>query len=167
MSTINVNEMLAGRQSTYGAFENHAKISQALKNVMFERSSWDRLKPDQREALEMINRYPLTGVGLGNYLVRLPEFGQSLKTVRGLQPVHNIFLLIASETGLVGLVICLWLLLLTFIRLFTNKDPGLTCRWLRTSLLVIVFLGLVDHYWLTLQSSQLLLAVIFGLSWSE
>lgn len=27
----NVNEMLAGRQSTYGAFENHAKISQALK----------------------------------------------------------------------------------------------------------------------------------------
>lgn len=54
MSTTNVNEMLAGRQSTYGAFENHAKISQALKDVMFERSGWDRLKPDQREALEMI-----------------------------------------------------------------------------------------------------------------
>ena len=54
MSTTNVNEMLAGRQSTYGAFENHAKISQALKDVMFEHSGWDRLKPDQREALEMI-----------------------------------------------------------------------------------------------------------------
>ena len=53
MSTTNVNEMLAGRQSTYGAFENHAKISQALKDAMFERSGWDRLKPDQREALEM------------------------------------------------------------------------------------------------------------------
>lgn len=54
MSTTNVNEMLAGRQATYGAFENHAKISQALKDAMFERSGWDRLKPDQREALEMI-----------------------------------------------------------------------------------------------------------------
>lgn len=54
MSTTNVNEMLAGRQGTYGAFENHAKISQALKDVMFERSGWDRLKPDQREALEMV-----------------------------------------------------------------------------------------------------------------
>lgn len=54
MSTTNVNEMLAGRQGTYGPFENHAKISQALKAVMHERSGWDRLKHDQREALEMV-----------------------------------------------------------------------------------------------------------------
>lgn len=52
--TTNVNEMLAGRQGTYGAFENHAKISQDLKAVMHERSGWDNLKADQREALEMI-----------------------------------------------------------------------------------------------------------------
>ena len=46
--------MLAGRHEIYGAFENHAKTSQALKAVMHERSGWDRLSPDQREALEMI-----------------------------------------------------------------------------------------------------------------
>lgn len=50
----NVNEMLAGRESRYGSFQGHARISQDLKAVMHERSGWDRLKPDQREALEMV-----------------------------------------------------------------------------------------------------------------
>jgi hypothetical protein len=54
VSTTNVNEMLAERHARYGTFEGHAKISQALKAVMHERSGWDRLSPDQREALEMI-----------------------------------------------------------------------------------------------------------------
>ena len=50
----NVNEMLEGREDRYGSFQNHATTSQALKSVMQERSGWDRLKPDQREALEMV-----------------------------------------------------------------------------------------------------------------
>ncbi len=52
--TININEMLAMREARYGTFENHARISQALKDVMYVRSGWDRLAEDQREALEMI-----------------------------------------------------------------------------------------------------------------
>lgn len=50
----NVNEMLAGREARYGSFEGHAKIAQNLKAVMQERSGWDALAPDQKEALEMI-----------------------------------------------------------------------------------------------------------------
>lgn len=52
--TTNVNEMLAGRQSTYGAFKNHAKISQDIKDVMKATSGWEKLEDDQLEALEMI-----------------------------------------------------------------------------------------------------------------
>ena len=50
----NVNDMLAGREARYGSFEGHARISQDLKAVMHERSGWDRLTSDQREALEMV-----------------------------------------------------------------------------------------------------------------
>ena len=49
-----IKAMLAGREARYGSFEGHARISQDLKEVMHERSGWDRLKPDQREALEMV-----------------------------------------------------------------------------------------------------------------
>lgn len=52
--TTNVNEMLAGREKRYGTFNNHADISQKLKAVMRERSGWEALAHDQREALEMI-----------------------------------------------------------------------------------------------------------------
>lgn len=52
--TTNVNEMLAGRETRYGRFEGHANISQTLKQDMQERSGWDNLVSDQREALEMI-----------------------------------------------------------------------------------------------------------------
>jgi len=51
---MDIKAMLSGREARYGSFENHAKISQDLKAVMHERSGWDRLKPDQREALEMV-----------------------------------------------------------------------------------------------------------------
>jgi len=53
-NAININDMLAGREARYGTFEGHARISQGLKAVMHEQSGWDRLKPDQREALEMV-----------------------------------------------------------------------------------------------------------------
>lgn len=52
--SIDIKQMLSGRESRYGSFETHAAISQALKTVMHMQDGWERLEPDQREALEMI-----------------------------------------------------------------------------------------------------------------
>jgi O-antigen ligase len=54
-------------------------------------------------ALAMINDHPWFGVGLGNYIVVLPQysppiFGYALSTV------HNAYLLILAETGVIGLI---------------------------------------------------------------
>lgn len=53
-ATINVNEMLTGREVRYGAFEDHAEISQSLKAAMYAQNGWARLSKAQRESLEMI-----------------------------------------------------------------------------------------------------------------
>lgn len=45
--------MLAERGSRYGTFADHAAICQALKDVMHATPGWQRLTPDQKEALEM------------------------------------------------------------------------------------------------------------------
>lgn len=45
---------LAERGKRYGAFSDHAKISQLLKGVMQSRPAYQSLRADQREALEMI-----------------------------------------------------------------------------------------------------------------
>ena len=49
-----VEEVLRERGDRYGPFENHAKITQMIKDVMRAEPGWDRLTYPQREALEMV-----------------------------------------------------------------------------------------------------------------
>lgn len=62
------------------------------------------------DAVYMIRHHPIVGVGLNNFHERLNEFD-----VAGViniidQPVHNIFLLIGAETGILSLILFLALL---------------------------------------------------------
>jgi len=126
-----------------------------------------------RSAFLMIKKNPLLGVGLGNFLVQLPNFWQVNERIRFLQPVHNIFLLVGAETGLIGLAIFIWFLFLTFKKLLKirNCPPSASRRQGREKLgiplLIILLTGMADHYWLTLQQSQLMFALILGLTWSK
>ena len=112
-------------------------------------------------AIKMIKDSPLFGVGLGNFLVRLPEFYQEKGPVRFFQPTHNVYLLIAAETGLVGLGLFLWFLILTYKRLLTANYQ------LLIALSAILVLGFFDHYFYTLQQGQLLFTLLLGLAWSS
>lgn len=49
-----IEGVLRERGDRYGPFENHAKITQQLKDVMRAEPGWDRLTYPQREALEMV-----------------------------------------------------------------------------------------------------------------
>ncbi len=105
-------------------------------------------------AIKLWQSSPLFGVGLGNFLVRLPE-ALPVRTIYFLQPVHNIYLLVLSEIGIVGVgLIVLWI-------------ASQSQKWrvsLHFSLFTLLLLGLVDHYPLTLQQGQLLLTVLVGMS---
>ena len=71
----------------------------------------------------MIQAAPLVGVGLSNFIVRLPDFWQITGFTYWLQPVHNIYFLVVAETGLVGLLIFLWFLFLTYKKLSIIHYP--------------------------------------------
>lgn len=49
-----VEEILVERGSRYGAFKNHAMITQELKECMENCPQWPLLAPHHKEALEMI-----------------------------------------------------------------------------------------------------------------
>lgn len=115
-------------------------------------------------AFKMIQSSPILGVGLGNFPVRLPEFYESRGRTRWLQPVHNLYLLIAAETGLVGIAIFFFFLFLTMKKLISNFS--LRKFIILNSLFIILFLSLFDHYFYTLQQGQILLTLIFGFIWS-
>ncbi|MDP3954572.1 MAG: O-antigen ligase family protein [bacterium] len=110
---------------------------------------------------------PLFGIGVGQFV---PEF---MKDVPGMyfplyQPVHNIYLLILSETGYIGLGVFLLFGILV-IRKFIKKSglPELH-RW---SFLIFVFtiltIGLFDHFLWTLQPGRMIFWVMLGLIASQ
>jgi O-antigen ligase len=120
-------------------------------------------------SIVMIGQQPLLGIGLGNFLSELPAVQKPFSVGFYLQPVHNIFLLILAETGIVGLVFVIWFLYKTYKRLFkqVNEPKGFAYRIFIVLLSVILILGSFDHYFVTLQQGQLLFALIVGLSWTS
>lgn len=114
-------------------------------------------------ALKMFFSSPIFGIGLNNFI---PEAADSLLVgpSRFLQPVHNIFLLSLSETGLIGFAGLIFLLGVPIYYLFKN---GISKnRLLLTSFAMILFLGMLDHYFLTLPQGYRLLFFVWGLAFS-
>jgi len=149
-----------------------------IKQPIFPEESFSQRMELNKISLHLIKLSPITGIGLNNFIVSLPKFQQG--QILWLQPVHNIYLLVAVETGLVGLVIFGWFLILSYKRLLScytrylvifNKKRDIEISRYQNSLLIaltaILALGLFDHYWLTLQQTQLLLAIVLGLAWGK
>jgi len=112
-------------------------------------------------AILMFQKNPLLGVGLNNFLSNLPLF-LSQKNYLLIQPVHNIYLLVLSELGIIGFFFFLILLFFSLRTILKNKNLVVAVL-----LFEVLFLGLFDHYFLTLQQGQLLFALIIGLSFSK
>ena len=105
---------------------------------------------------EIIKVNPIFGVGLGNFIINIPNYSQDNSWI--LQPVHNIYLLIFTETGLVGLII--FFVLFTKVIDKTNIPRKMNSLYL---LLFILFTGFFDHYWLSIQQNLLLEVVVFAM----
>ena len=106
-------------------------------------------------SLQIIKDHLLSGVGLGNYLVAQSTFSIPYPYFF-LQPVHTIFLLSIAEFGIPLLVLIMYLLK-NMIQVIWKSPAG------KAVIITVVFTGLFDHYWLTLQQNILLIPVVFGL----
>jgi len=100
-------------------------------------------------SLHMITKSPLVGLGLNNFIPELVKVRTNFENSWELQPVHNIFLLLSTEKGLIGLIIVIYLL-----SLISETSSFL--------LFPVVFSGMFDHYWFTLQQNILILAIVIG-----
>lgn len=112
--------------------------------------------------LNLIRNRPLLGVGLNNFLLEAIKIRVQNEIVRSYQPVHNIYLLIASESGIPGLMIFGLFVFFTARHLYLKHD-----YLYLLPVGEILFLGLFDHYFYTLQQGQLLFSLVFGLSFAR
>ena len=100
-------------------------------------------------AVELILKNPLFGVGSANFVPALSAFNLfSIADVRLLAPVHNVFLLIFAEEGVIGLflfLILLWAVL-----------KNISSRWQIALVFALIIFLTVDHFVWTLQQGRFL-----------
>lgn len=106
--------------------------------------SWNQRLKQTKIAVSMIKDNWVCGVGLNHYLKKLPRYEKKLN-YEAIQPVHNFWLLVFCETGVVGIAVCLFYLIKNF-----------NFNWL---FFAFIFLSFFDHYFYTSQQGILLLGL--------
>lgn len=122
--------------------------------------SWLQLSFTSRHYLflptfQMIKNHWLIGVGLRQFIPSLVERlpGNQL-SYQSLQPVHNLFLLVITELGILPILIICFYFLKSKITLSTKFYPLAT---------IILITGSLDHYWWTLPQNQLIIVLALAL----
>jgi len=115
---------------------------------------------------EIIKGHYFLGIGGGNFLPGLLHYTPQDSTLSPwrYQPVHNIYLLITAELGLIGLLLFLFLLFFSVnpwqLLLSLPKQP------LKFIFIAVIIIGFFDHYFWTTPQGQWLfwlsLAFIFA-----
>lgn len=131
----------------------------------FDELSFLRRDDLQEISWRMFISGPILGVGLNNFI---PFSADSFLVgpSRFLQPVHNIYLLLLSETGVLGLVGFLVMLGYPLYRLLKFKTYNVQFTIIILLWISIFFLGFFDHYFLTQPQGTRLLFFIWGLTLS-
>lgn len=113
-----------------------------------------------------IVEHPLFGIGAGQFIFQIDKNKEVADWQ--FQPVHNVFLLIASEYGLFFAVGFMFFLLQIFVNcsMWNNlqaKSRNEIVLYLKVILLSFVFIMLFDHYLWDIQQGSLMLWLVMGL----
>jgi O-antigen ligase len=115
---------------------------------IFSTQSLEERNLYQRVSYETISHHPLTGIGIGQFV-----FGEFKKypDMEGwqYQPVHNIYLLVFSELGIVGVIFLLLFFSVTMRPKINRKSISygeLTYLSFYCIIFSFLFISLFDHY---------------------
>jgi O-antigen ligase len=139
-----------------------------LRDLVFTRVSNSTIATEQNSilgrlwyierAIEMIQKHPLTGVGIGSFVLELSNI--AVEDVK-IEPVHDVFLLVTAELGVVGFILITSLFISIALNIFKAKSPqAILASATLTGLGVI---SLFDHYLWTLAPGRMMLGLALGL----
>lgn len=113
-----------------------------------------------QDGLSIIKQSPLVGIGVNNYVVAYETTKPGMPAWQ-YQPAHNVFIVLAAEIGLIGLVALATMII--FLLRFTWNQKSEQALFVKLALLNLLIVGMFDHYLITIQQGRLLLFVVLGL----
>ncbi|MFH0907007.1 MAG: O-antigen ligase family protein [bacterium] len=112
-------------------------------------------------AFSVISEIPWLGLGIGNFVWGIKQVFIFLPSWAH-QPIHNLYLLIAVETGLVGLFLFLFFIWRQIVLLYYS-DKSLSRILFFLIIFSFLFIALFDHFFWTLQQGQLVFWLVLGI----
>ncbi len=117
-----------------------------------------------KASYQIIKKSSLLGVGLGNFMPKLKEIYPNLEDWQ-YQPVHNIYLLMASEVGIFGLLaFVLFLIFLLRVNFLKPKIYNLEYFIFYILCLAFLCIGLFDHFFFTINQGILIFWLTLGIT---
>jgi O-antigen ligase len=119
--------------------------------------------------VRMAQKNPIFGIGMGESVLHMEQFADRKLEPWQKQPPHNYFIIAAAELGFPGALILLWIFMFHLKSLIVNLKSNFSAYFLLLTNLLLCFLVLMqfDHYFYTLQQTQLLLWITLGLIAAE
>lgn len=148
-------------QPFFGRFISNQQVETAsvTLRIAFGYQSWDLVKVN-----------PWFGQGIGNYTLAVFQKINASWPGYYYQPVHNIYLLVLAELGIIGagifyLILAAWF----WLSFFSRKSKFFQSADLENILLALAFvsaliISLVDHYFWTLYFGVIIFWLIFALN---
>lgn len=147
----------------FGRFIEPSRLDQqSVSERLHEYSEWQSL----------ISGYWIGGIGIQNYSRALAVKDHFSKPAWAYQPIHNAYVLLLVETGIIGFIIFFLLFFLLIRRLFASLHQHPVVTFYGMTLLIIpLFISFFDHYWFSSHFGTvalwLLLAINIGIIYQK
>ena len=137
--------------------KEQVKTPSVKRDIMVSKHGQSELLPSRKICVG-IAQEPITGVGLSNFLIALSQ-NTTIHSFSLLQPVHNVYMLILSEWGVLLSALLVFGVAYT---LFTRTMRKTYKYAFFCFFVLVLFVGMFDHYPYTISQTQLLIAALVG-----
>lgn len=110
-------------------------------------------------AIQMFIEHPW-GVGINHFTLFMDEVSSKELLPWGYQPVHNVFILMLAEAGVIGLLSLIALIGASFYKLLWKTKEH---RVFAAILIALLIISLFDHYLFSLDQGRFLIVIILGM----
>ncbi len=113
IAVVLISVLISSKDSI--VYERLDELRIAYKEGGLEKALAERSESQWKMAAKMIVDYPFTGVGIGAFIIELPNYAETAEiSLRTTDSAENYFLQVESELGTMGLFFALWIFWLIF-----------------------------------------------------
>lgn len=155
--------------------------TQIVKTVLTTRSGWISISPERyflwKEAVHMAKDYPLSGIGMGAYIIELPNYysqdttvyDNNLEDFRRVDSAENYYLHAVAEMGWGALILTLWLFWVItrkILHVFKGIPIGDKNRFLAIGAMggfIVIMVNMLFHSYIGSFDTKLLFWLVIGI----